>query len=245
MDRTCPSGRDDAINGAASLFCACEGDVIVPVPNTQRPGPSAAPARAGQRGPLAIGRGALTNRGADGIAHGMGTTDLKAQIDDLSEKLRALVREGVDRQIEATKTRLEYYREAYELVSGQPVGTRPTASNGVSARAIVTTGEACRGAALVAMRTKGGQFSTDDILASAKEHGAEVPRHSAPRPLAELVARRTLKRIREGVSSSRGTLQHRSQGEQGRVGLGLAPSQLDQSPRSTKRRRSSAFSNIA
>lgn len=151
-------------------------------------------------GALADGGGALTNPGPDGMALGMSTVDLKAQIDDLSEKLRALVRQrdGLDRQIEATKTRLEHFREAYELVSGQSVPDKmATATNGGVHRQL-SKGEAWT-AALNAMRAKGGEFTTDEVLNEANARGADMPRHSARGRLAELAAKRTLRRLRDGV----------------------------------------------
>jgi hypothetical protein len=133
------------------------------------------------------------------MAIGMSTADLKVQIDDLGEKLHALVRQrdGLDRQIEATKTRLEHFREAFALVGGQSVADKAPPKNG-DARGIVSTGEAWA-AALLTLHVKGGQFTTDQALAETNSQGAEIPRHAARGRLAELVAKGTLRRLRDGV----------------------------------------------
>jgi len=77
-----------------------------------------------------------------------------------------------------------------------PAGPKASGANGIIHR---PTGEAWS-AALTAMRAKGGKFTTDQILEHVITKGwALMPRHAARGRLAELVAKGTLRRVRNGV----------------------------------------------
>jgi hypothetical protein len=129
---------------------------------------------------------------------------LKTQVDELAAKYRALVRQrdGLDRQIEAVKIRLEAFQDAYAMVNGQPI---PAASQNSE---IVTPKGRIRPVirhldpwedALAAMQEKGGEFTTDAICVEARSRGGDIIRSRARTRLAHLVDRKVLKRIRDGV----------------------------------------------
>src|SRR5882757_7244882 len=100
------------------------------------------------------------------------TKKLKAEIDELTNKFRALIRqrEGVDRQIAAMKIRLEAFQDAYAMVSGQSIAADSFEQDGE----IVTPKGRVRPTiihadpwedALIALNAKGGECTTDEIIA--------------------------------------------------------------------------------
>jgi hypothetical protein len=125
------------------------------------------------------------------------TDKLKAQIDDLDGKLRALVRQrdGLDHQIEILKVRVEAFREAHALVNeSHDIQKRP-APNGT--RPVIHHADPWQDALRV-MRGK-GRFTTDEIMAEAKARGSDVERPKARVRLAHLVSKNILIRIQDGV----------------------------------------------
>jgi hypothetical protein len=135
----------------------------------------------------------------------MKTTALETQIEEEAEKLQALVRQrnGLDRQIEAARTRLEAFQQALALVTGQPVVAESFVQDG----AIITPRGRVRPTlnhadpwedALIVMKKRGGEFSTDQIITEAEARGADLTRDRARSRLAHLVERRILERVRDG-----------------------------------------------
>lgn len=131
---------------------------------------------------------------------------LKAQIDELADKFRALVRqrEGLDRQIEAMKIRLEAFQDAYAMVRGQPTSADVDELNGQiitpkgSTRPVIHHADPWEDA-LIVMGKKEGEFTTDEILAEARRRGSDMIRVRARSRLAHLVDRGELERVRDGV----------------------------------------------
>lgn len=130
------------------------------------------------------------------------TKKLKAEIDELANKFRALIRQrdGLDRQIEAIKIRLEAFQDAYEIVSGQSAVPEQNGetTQGRIRRPVINHADPWEDA-LIVLEKKGGEFTTDQIIAEAKSRGSDIERVRARSRLAHLCDRGTLKRVREGV----------------------------------------------
>jgi hypothetical protein len=135
----------------------------------------------------------------------MSTETLKTQIADLTERYQALVRqrEGLDRQIETTKIRLDAFQEAYVMVGGQAAASNgqdgSTAAPKARVRPTLLNPLDPWDDALQVLRAKGRQFTTDDIIAEAESRGSDIDRVKARSRLAHLVDRKSLVRVREGV----------------------------------------------
>jgi hypothetical protein len=131
---------------------------------------------------------------------------LRSQIDAEALKLGTLLsqRRDLDRQIYGAKERLEAFQQAFALVTGEPVPAETFLQDG----AFVTPKGVVRPTinhtdpwqdALIQMKAKGGEFTTNEIVAEAKRRGIDIPRLRARSRLAHLVDKKVLLRVREGV----------------------------------------------
>jgi hypothetical protein len=127
------------------------------------------------------------------------TARLQVQIGELEFKFRGLVaqRDNLDRQIEQMKIRLDTYKDALALVTGAPAPAQQS-REGANLFKPTETGAAWRDS-LEAMRATGTTFTTDMIFADVNSRGVKMIRPAVRGRLAELVDKRKLKRIREGV----------------------------------------------
>jgi hypothetical protein len=131
---------------------------------------------------------------------------LKSELDKEEAKFRALLRQrdGLDRQIEASRNRLDAFQQALALVTGQAVPAETFLEDGAvvmpngQRRPVIGHVDPWEDALRV-MEKKGGEFTTDQIIAEARSRGSDIPRIRARSRLAHAVDRHRLRRVREGV----------------------------------------------
>jgi hypothetical protein len=161
---------------------------------------NAANARGGKLSPVDGTVGSLTAVVTAAIASGTMSIDaLKKLIDDEAGKLQALIRQraGLDKQIDAARTRLEAFQQSLALVTGRPTVAPHVTANG-RIRQVIHDPDPWEDA-LAAMRRKGGSFTTDEIFDQAKSGGSDIDRVKARSRLAHLVDRKRLTRVEDGV----------------------------------------------
>ena len=152
------------------------------------------------RWPVGGTAGALTGAVAAAICSGTMSIDaLRQQIDSEAGKLQALIRQraGLDKQIDATRMRLEAFQQSLALVTGRPTVAPHVTPNG-SIRQVIHDPDPWEDA-LAAMRRKGGTFTTDEVFGYATARGSDISRTRARTRLAHLVDRNRLNRVEDGV----------------------------------------------
>jgi hypothetical protein len=127
---------------------------------------------------------------------------LKDRIEEVTNKLEALrrQREGVDRQIEILTVQLEAYRDADALVKGENVSAPKKILVRPAIQHLVPVGFSVRlNEVLVALKKSKPRFATDDVVAALSAKGVPINRTMVRGRLADLVTKRSLNRISDGV----------------------------------------------
>jgi hypothetical protein len=112
-------------------------------------------------------------------------------------------RQALDRDIEISRARLQAFHKAKAALSNQPAADpvpekAETAAPNGDARPTIIHPDPWQDA-LIAMKARGGEFTTDEIMAEAKRRGSDIMRVRVRSRLAHLVDKKVLLRVREGV----------------------------------------------
>jgi hypothetical protein len=130
---------------------------------------------------------------------------LNAMINDETRNFHGLMtqRHALDRAIDISRARLEAFHKARAAVSDQPAAPvtserAETVAPSENFKPTVINPDPWQDA-LIAMKAKGGEFTTGEIMAEAKRRGSNTFRVRARSRLAHLVDKKVLLRVREGV----------------------------------------------
>jgi hypothetical protein len=127
---------------------------------------------------------------------------LDALINEEARNFHGLLtqRQALERDLEISRAKLQAFHKARAAVSAAdpaPEKAETAGPNGEAKPTIVHLDPWQD--ALIAMKAKGGEFTTDEIMAEAKRRGSDIMRVRVRSRLAHLVDKKVLLRVRDGV----------------------------------------------